>query len=250
MADNNKLIFVYGTLKSGGTLNDAMRRIGGTLYGVGRILSKNFVMRDLGAYPALQKVEPGSGDYILGELWVVPVDGISVLDEIENYPRFYNRTSVSVFTEGPQQTFPAIVYYIAIKADYGTREYLTQCPVIKSGEWDANQNMPVEGHSSEGEPIEDTREDTSDDFEYISDDTSDDPLDKSQFVCDKGVYITSEFGELFGPYEDIKDACNHITDVANELGADVRMMTVGFRVTRRDLDDRDLVDLDNHIIRL
>lgn len=242
MANTNKLIFVYGTLKSGGRLNETMHRIGGVLVGDGRILSRNFVMRDLESYPALQKVEPGSGDYIHGELWLVPLEGIGVLDKIENYPRFYNRMPVDVWSGDPLTSYSAIVYYIKTNDQYGTHSYIVSCPVVKSGEWEAVQNLPLAGDSSErGEAITEGIEDTDGDVDNDSFDTS------NTFTCDRGIYITSEYGELFGPYSDIEEACQHIDIVAEELGSTVRMLTIGFRLLRKDLDDWDLGDLETQI---
>lgn len=231
MADKTRLLFVYGTLQSGGRLNDFLVRVGGKLCGSARILSKDFVMRDLGHYPALQKVEPGSGKYILGELWLVPIESIAEIDKVEAYPKFYNRTEVTVWSD--ETSFEAITYYI--QSSGSLKAYMSQSPVVESGHWDATQNKPVLGHlEDKGEPIEDINEDTN----------------EGEFVCDRGIYITSEWGEVFGPYDTIEGACRDIPQVAHELGADMRVVTVGFRVHRKDLDVDDLVDIDAQITKL
>lgn len=280
---NDILVFVYGTLKSGGRLNGAMIRIGGTCCGEAKILTKDYVMRSLGSYPALVPVASGTGTYITGELWVIPKAGVAVLDKIEGYPGFYDRKQITAWSG--QNSFKALAYYIDFgNSDDNHKSYIVRKPIVESGEWDAIANCPVsngnndtdESNDMRGSIEHDTREDCSecgywmlpdgDDPEVMVcnncgarhenrisvgydsgvpwEDEEDPRFQNSDFTVDNGVYIINESGESYGPYEDIKTACAKIADVANEYGHQVRALHVGFRVYCNSLSNDELADLE------
>lgn len=73
-------LFVYGTLKRGGSNHGWMR--GQTFLGEGRT-QPDYRMFDLGGYPGLVRVEPGQGVAVTGEVWEVDEDGLRRLDVLE-----------------------------------------------------------------------------------------------------------------------------------------------------------------------
>jgi gamma-glutamylcyclotransferase (GGCT)/AIG2-like uncharacterized protein YtfP len=253
----DKLVFVYGTLKTGGRLNYKLVETGATLVGPARILSKDHVMRSLGGFPALQKVATGSGTYIQGELWVVSTDGIRVLDMVEGYPHFYSRTDVTVWTDGEGgQSFKALAYHIQFNHDNPRTHFIMQAPVIDSGEWDAIRNKPVGEADDDSDcpecgyykqPTDDcancgSTEGVDTEVPW-SDDDDESVFHDTDFTVDQGIYITSEWGESYGPYESVADACRHVAVVANEIGADCRTLTVGLRVINRNMNQEQVDDL-------
>lgn len=284
--NSERLVFVYGTLKSGGRLNQVMIRCGASCVGAARILSKDYIMRNLGTYPALQQVEPGSGNYIIGELWLVPTDAIRVLDEVEGCPNFYQRADVTVWSG--ETPLKAIAYHVPFKG--GDRSWLVQCPVIQSGEWDQFGNCPAmnNGNPTRPDPVysnscntDDYMTDDVDDcsecgywlidgqctqcgyiraddvpFDVIDSEDCDDSNEESEgddettslsaadFTVENGVFITSEWGDMYGPYDSIKEALANIGEVAEEFGEDLRCFTIGFRIYRSDLTNEELIDLD------
>ena len=73
------LIFVYGTLKRGGTLHHAMR---GQHFVADAHTAPAYRLYNLGWYPGL--VESATdGRAIRGEVWEVDANGLVLLDEIE-----------------------------------------------------------------------------------------------------------------------------------------------------------------------
>lgn len=266
--DRQVLVFVYGTLKSGGRLNPGLIHAGGTICGEAKILSKGYVMRSLGGYPALQKVADGSGTYIHGELWVVSAEGIATLDRIESYPNFYNRELITVWSGN--QSFKAIAYYVKTDTD-DQKAWLASCPVIESGEWDALANCPKEKETNDMIETE-RREDCSECGYWMlpgedpdtmecnncgatntecvpwesREERDEDPFfSNSDFVVEgRAYYIINEDGQSYGPYDSINAACSKIADVANEYGEEVRSLYVGFRVINRHLSNDELVDLE------
>lgn len=88
MSNEGKLLFVYGTLKSGGRLNHHMIKVGAVL------LCKSYYMEDSrlvntgNGFPALTYSQ---GDYVKGELWAVPEEGLLILDKVEGVPFLFER---------------------------------------------------------------------------------------------------------------------------------------------------------------
>lgn len=227
------LVFVYGSLKKYGSLYGYLKE--SEFVGDARIETGDFVMRDIGAYPALQKVEQESGSLIKGELYIIDHDTLSDLDKAEGFPALYNRKLIEV-TVG-NDTFMAWVYHIDKDSmfDMGT---LSQSPVIDSGEWDAVKSCPVTGTANLSELGKPPEEDIlgMDNYEDLT--TEDDSIG---FEVEGPVYINSEHGDYWGPFEDIKQA---MTALYKLDPTGVNILTVGFRMIRKGLSDHELADID------
>lgn len=74
------LIFVYGTLKRGGS-NHAWLR--GQRFVAEAATQPQYRQYDLGGYPGLV-LDPAQGQSIEGELWEVDAEGLQRLDELED----------------------------------------------------------------------------------------------------------------------------------------------------------------------
>lgn len=234
-----KLVFVYGTLKMGGKLNSQMDRIGATFVGPGRITSKDWVMRHLGGYPALQPVQFDSGDVIYGEVWLTDTKGISELDKVEGYPEHYKRQQVNVWTgEDGDVNLTCTVYYMDGKEQ--GNEWLWQCEVIRDGTWDVNQSM--EGYTQMHQPVDEVPFEANDESPVIEGDDA-----TANFVVEKGVYITNEWGDMYGPYDNIEHAVNAVSHFTDEL-EHVNVLTIGFRIVREDASGDNLADIDARTI--
>jgi gamma-glutamylcyclotransferase (GGCT)/AIG2-like uncharacterized protein YtfP len=91
MANHN--VFVYGTLKS----KNAVRGLGSVFAPGCKFIAETtttdgvFDMVDLGSFPAA-KIH-GTNN-IRGELWQIDDETFEILDQIESYPNFYDRTRV------------------------------------------------------------------------------------------------------------------------------------------------------------
>jgi len=79
-SDSRQLVFVYGTLKRGHQRNHVFANQ--TFVGPATTAA-NYRMYDLGDYPGLIEVEPGSGDRIQGEIYQVDPTCLLQLDRIE-----------------------------------------------------------------------------------------------------------------------------------------------------------------------
>jgi len=211
-------IFVYGTLKRGYPLNGHMTNIGATFCSRAKILDKSYVMRNLGSYPALQSVAEGSGHTIKGELWLTDVEGIQHLDKVESCPNLYQRRTVTVW-DG-EHSIDAVVYYIPGEGNY---DWLNRCSVIESGLWEEQQ---AEYDCSDYEITEE--EEVSTDFEV-----------------EQGIYIINDWGEHYGPFDSITEACQELKAIVRQMGVATNTLTVGFRMTRTNLTADELADIDN-----
>ncbi len=101
---NNK-VFVYGTLKSGGSIR-GLNQFGDGAVIIGKAVTTypDYEMLDLGAFPGVFK----GGTYkIQGEVWAVDDEVMDDLDRIEGYPDFYQREQ-TLTTHGK-----AWMYYLA-----------------------------------------------------------------------------------------------------------------------------------------
>lgn len=261
---NERLVFVYGTLQRGGRLNQSLVTAGGEYLCDARIESKEFVMRDCKAYPALQKVEPGSGHVIHGELFCVPTEGIAVLDRTEGYPDLYNRETVSVSAVGGGTCDNVLVYFMD-----NNLQWLSTMMVCESGKWnpytntaeysgyDYSDSIDEAGYGMgddcpacgywllDGKCNECAAANACTDFSGIAEtkaETTD--VNATDFTVDNGIYIVGQFGEFFGPYESIEEACGKIGHVATALGVDTKVLTIGFRVVRNDVTPTAYSDID------
>lgn len=83
-------MFVYGTLLAGEENHDVLG--GARRVGRGRTMPA-FELRDLGAYPGL--VEGGSRE-VVGEVYEVDDEMLRALDDFEDHPRLYRRTTITL----------------------------------------------------------------------------------------------------------------------------------------------------------
>jgi gamma-glutamylcyclotransferase (GGCT)/AIG2-like uncharacterized protein YtfP len=89
-------VFVYGTLKRGN------RTRGMDMMGQAQFIAEavtveaDYSLYDLGSFPAVSRI---GENRIAGEVWEVDDEMMKVLDNIEGYPNFYNRSVVTT-TEG------------------------------------------------------------------------------------------------------------------------------------------------------
>lgn len=108
--DNMHKVFVYGTLKSGGSIRGLNNfGEGADIVGKAKTTYPDYNMEDLGAFPG---VFLKGTKYIQGEVWEVDDEVFEMLDGIEGYPDFYNR----IKTETSQGK--AWMYYLD-KGEYG-----------------------------------------------------------------------------------------------------------------------------------
>tara|TARA_B100000900_G_C20574350_1_gene714693 strand:- start:314 stop:706 length:393 start_codon:yes stop_codon:yes gene_type:complete len=116
-------VFVYGTLKSGGTIRGLNQfGEGATIVGKANTTYPDYDMLDLGAFPGVIK----GGTYkIQGEVWEVSDEVMEQLDAIEGYPDFYDREA-TMTTQGK-----AFMYYLP-KALYNNRELDQDSPQIET----------------------------------------------------------------------------------------------------------------------
>ena len=85
-------VFVYGTLKQGHGLHKLIER--GNHEYLGRTyIDSNYMMADMGAYPALvaDHYDPEATYRVFGELYTVDHETLQSLDFAEGHPRFYKR---------------------------------------------------------------------------------------------------------------------------------------------------------------
>ena len=112
-------VFVYGTLKREFSNHPVLQAACCEFLCEDTIPIGEFTMLDLGWFPAL--IESADGSEISGE--VFEVESLEPLDQLEGYPRFYNRRVVT--TGSGQQAW---VYFI--ENQQRSRDVLT------SGKWE------------------------------------------------------------------------------------------------------------------
>lgn len=83
----SNLVFVYGTLKSGGMVRGLDGFPGASIVGKAKTTYPDYNMLDLGSFPAVVK----GTKHIQGEVWEVDDQTMEELDMIEGYPDFYKR---------------------------------------------------------------------------------------------------------------------------------------------------------------
>jgi len=85
-------VFVYGTLKKGNTIRGIDKFGDAEFLGIADTVDSHYKMFSLGAFPAVTK---GGEHKVSGEVWEVSNDTFQVLDQIEGFPNFYDRSIVS-----------------------------------------------------------------------------------------------------------------------------------------------------------
>lgn len=265
-----QLVFVYGTLKEGHRLHGHIQSIGAKFVGVGRILNCNWVMRDLGSYPALQPVEQGSGNYIIGEVYLTDRAGLAALDRVEHAPEYYKRYRDTVWIKNGKvnQSLTCTIYGIDGRED--GNEWLWQCDIIRDGEWPAgistyDCDAPWETKCQNcGTPDELDKDGLCDECStfygenrpmhqtYPEPETEAPGVESADaaidFVVEKGVYITNDWGDMCGPYDSINAAVNALANFSKDDLECVNVMTIGFRIIRSGLDKDQLADIDGRTI--
>lgn len=119
---DSALVFVYGTLLAGEANHHLLARA--RLVAAARTRPA-FALHDLGAFPALVA---GGTHAILGELYEIDEATFAALDDLEDYPRYYQRQQI-VLDEGAT----AWTYLLSPAQVAG-------CPVIESGSWRAHRS--------------------------------------------------------------------------------------------------------------
>jgi gamma-glutamylcyclotransferase (GGCT)/AIG2-like uncharacterized protein YtfP len=94
--ENKHRVFVYGTLKRGHRVRGLDHFGSAEFVGESETVDSDYNMWCLGAFPAISM---DGESRVRGEVWDVDDGVMAVLDNIEGYPDFYNRTQVST-TQG------------------------------------------------------------------------------------------------------------------------------------------------------
>lgn len=120
-------VFVYGTLKRGESNHNVL--LGAEYLGVGFTKPSEWIMLNLGPFPALVDSHGAFAPPVQGELYLVDDTGLNALDALEGYPDFYGRKSIAVYSRSGLFISPAFVYYM----ENPPQE--KNVNVIESGEW-------------------------------------------------------------------------------------------------------------------
>lgn len=99
-----KTVFVYGTLMKGQRAHDKL----GQAEFIGKGVLRDYRMFDLGAFPGIQ---PCKGESVIGELYSVEDDVISLIDEYEGKGNLYSRETVYVNVYKNDVFGPMRAYY-------------------------------------------------------------------------------------------------------------------------------------------
>jgi len=118
------LLFVYGTLKKGGSRHQPLSR---QRFLGNRRTRPRYALYHMGNYPAMVEAEPG--DVIEGELYEVEARLLDWLDTIEGVPDWFELGQVEL-----ENGEVAWAYFY--------RQDTGGCPRIPSGRWD---NSPSRG---------------------------------------------------------------------------------------------------------
>jgi gamma-glutamylcyclotransferase (GGCT)/AIG2-like uncharacterized protein YtfP len=117
-------LFVYGTLKRGGSRHWILQNF--PLLGLAK--AKGFVLYDLGPYPAMV---PGAG-VVYGEVYEVSEEALQALDWVESVPVLYRRELIEVvFEDGFSLKAWAYIYNGNVKG----------FPRIEDGEWKVSKEQ-------------------------------------------------------------------------------------------------------------
>ena len=117
---NETNIFVYGSLRAGLPLNDALSN--SSFIQTVKSESK-YTMYDLGAFPCIRKNGETS---IVGDLYSVDDDTLARLDMIEGIPTLYQRDFIDI--KGWDNPDTEIYAYFFSNEVYAT-------PTVESGDW-------------------------------------------------------------------------------------------------------------------
>jgi gamma-glutamylaminecyclotransferase len=120
-ADEPIFVFVYGTLLAQEANHGLLQRA--RFLGPAHTLPA-FDLHDLGAFPA---IVAGGTTAILGEVYQVDAPTLAALDDLEEHPRYYQRTRITL-ADGRQ----AWTYIL-------DRAHVSNCPIIASGSWRAHR---------------------------------------------------------------------------------------------------------------
>jgi gamma-glutamylaminecyclotransferase len=119
--ENSIHLWVYGTLKQGGRLHDAMN--GASFMGEYRSVAGYQLVR-VGWYPGLvASVSEDTSQTVAGELYDVPERMLEHLDQVEGAPFLFRREQI--FLVGFSDPVEAYFYQGAIDGK----------PVVPNGEW-------------------------------------------------------------------------------------------------------------------
>lgn len=119
-------VFVYGTLKTGGS-NSTL--LWSSRY-VGPEVIEGFIMYDLGAYPAVVRTDNKS-DMVGGEVWELSDGTMEVIDKLEGW-KGENNSSNLYNKEVVQTNYgEAFVYSLNI-----VEPYRLKYPIIEDGNWE------------------------------------------------------------------------------------------------------------------
>src|SRR5688572_14820404 len=94
-------IFVYGTLRKGGSNHYLIEEGGGRFVRIARTRPE-FELLDLGPYPGMVA---GGSTSVLGEVYVVDARLRERLDRLEDHPRWYRRTSITLADGSDVETY-------------------------------------------------------------------------------------------------------------------------------------------------
>jgi gamma-glutamylaminecyclotransferase len=117
----SSLVFVYGTLLSGEANHGLLARA--RLVAATRTQAE-FALYDLGAFPGLVA---GGGDVVTGELYEIDDATFAALDDLEDYPRYYQRQQILLANGATAWTYLLSPAQVAEGA------------VIPSGDWRAHR---------------------------------------------------------------------------------------------------------------
>lgn len=95
------MLFVYGTLRTGGSNHHLLASGGAALAGVARTLAVHELF-DLGAYPGMVA---GGHTSVTGEVYVIDERLRERLDAFEGHPRLFRRETILLEDQRPVQTY-------------------------------------------------------------------------------------------------------------------------------------------------
>jgi gamma-glutamylcyclotransferase (GGCT)/AIG2-like uncharacterized protein YtfP len=111
------LVFVYGTLLAGEANHALLAR---ARFVAAAATLPAYSLHDLGAFPGLV----AGGDHaVAGELYEIDAETFAALDDLEDYPRYYQRAQLLLDNGATAWTYLL------------SAEQVAGCPVILSGSW-------------------------------------------------------------------------------------------------------------------
>ena len=123
MTDDKTLIFVYGTLRHAESAHDLLQ----DCFPVGPARTQAcYTLHNMGPYPAM--TDQGT-TAVVGELYWIPSQRLTVLDAYEDHPRLYQRAAIQLNHAE-----------FAVATGYLMRSSETEgFPTIPSGDWQTIQ---------------------------------------------------------------------------------------------------------------